>query len=61
MGKKEDFSSEETIKESLRPAKGIAGFGIGYLANKVGGKPASSEAGRIFKKIADVLGWTPKE
>ncbi len=61
MEKKEDFSPEEAIKESLKPAKGAAKFGIGYFANKVGGKPASSEAGRVFKKIVDVLGWSSEK
>lgn len=61
MGKKEDFSPGEAIRESLRPAERITKFGIGYLAAKVGGKPASSEAGRVFKKIVDVLGWSSEK
>lgn len=61
MEKKDGFSPEEAIEESLKPAKEMARFGISSLADEVGGKPASSEVGRIFKKIVDVLGWSSKK
>lgn len=61
MENREGFNPEEAIKESLKPATGVAKYGISYLAKEVGGAPASSKPGKIFHKICEVLGWVERK
>jgi len=55
------FDPEEELKKSTKPIREATKYGIGYLADEVGGTPGSKKAGKVFKKVVDVLGLTSRK